>query len=201
MTIEAVNTAPDSPNRIHSDEAKQYGFRGGIVPGLTLYGYLAQALVDRYGEEWLGAGQMEVRFRRPVYDGDLISLSIEPDASADDDDVNLLITDESGEVVVRGAARRQRDDKVVDPADYPVLQHDDGPLPDGTPDVLGRLPVLAEWELDTTTSPSTSANSEPTTTSSTATSTRRSSPVCRPTSSDVDSTSAPASMWRSAADS
>ena len=37
----ALNTAPDSENRIHSDElAKEYGFEGGLVPGVTISAYL-----------------------------------------------------------------------------------------------------------------------------------------------------------------
>ena len=33
----ALNTAPDSENQIHSDEmAKEYGFKGGLVPGVTV---------------------------------------------------------------------------------------------------------------------------------------------------------------------
>ena len=37
----AFNQATDSENRIHSDEvARQYGFRGGLVPGVTVFAYL-----------------------------------------------------------------------------------------------------------------------------------------------------------------
>ena len=37
---EALNTAPDSDNKIHGDElAKQYGFEGGLVPGVTVVRY------------------------------------------------------------------------------------------------------------------------------------------------------------------
>ena len=33
----ALNTAPDSENEIHSDKlAKEYGFKGGLVPGVCL---------------------------------------------------------------------------------------------------------------------------------------------------------------------
>ena len=33
----ALTTAPDSQNQIHSDElAKEYGFEGGLVPGVTI---------------------------------------------------------------------------------------------------------------------------------------------------------------------
>ena len=46
----ALNTAPDSENRIHSDElAKEYGFEGGLVPGVTISAYLVHPLVERWG--------------------------------------------------------------------------------------------------------------------------------------------------------
>ena len=34
---EALNTAPDSKNEIHGDKlAKEFGFKGGLVPGVTI---------------------------------------------------------------------------------------------------------------------------------------------------------------------
>jgi hypothetical protein len=75
--VRAVNTAPDSENKIHSDQvAAQYGFRGGLVPGVTVYGYMAVPLVT-VEPEWLERGTMEVRFEEPVYDGDLVIVSVE----------------------------------------------------------------------------------------------------------------------------
>ena len=42
----ALNTAPDSENRIHGDElAKEYGFQGGLVPGVTISAYLVHPLI------------------------------------------------------------------------------------------------------------------------------------------------------------
>ena len=64
--ITAVNTAPDSENRMHSDEvAKRYGFRGGLVPGVTVFGYLAQVFEDDQGPEWQSQGWGELRLIRP----------------------------------------------------------------------------------------------------------------------------------------
>ena len=38
-TITAHNPATGSENRIHADDvARRYGFRGGLVPGVTVYG-------------------------------------------------------------------------------------------------------------------------------------------------------------------
>lgn len=66
----AVNTATESENKIHDDRvAAQYGFRGGLVPGVTVYGYMAVPLVEHV-PDWLERGWMNVRFLAPVYDGD-----------------------------------------------------------------------------------------------------------------------------------
>jgi hypothetical protein len=67
----ARNTAPFSDNKIHDDRvAAEYGFRGGLVPGVTVYGYMAGAVVSRLSKEWLERGWMHVRFQEPTYEGD-----------------------------------------------------------------------------------------------------------------------------------
>ena len=69
--VRACNTAPDSENRIHDDRtAALYGFRAGLVPGVTIYGYLTVPVIERFGVEWLTRGGMRVRFLQPFYDGD-----------------------------------------------------------------------------------------------------------------------------------
>jgi acyl dehydratase len=71
----ARNTSSVSENKIHEDTvAKQYGFRGGLVPGATTYAYLASYLTRVLGPEWAAGGSSTVSLVRPVYDGDLIRL-------------------------------------------------------------------------------------------------------------------------------
>lgn len=80
--VRAVNTAADSENKIHNDAvAASYGFRGGLVPGVTVYGYLAAAVVEHFGDKWLERGAMDVRFERPVYEGQHLEITIEPEES------------------------------------------------------------------------------------------------------------------------
>ena len=75
--VRAVNTALDSENRIHDDRvAAEYGFRGGLVPGVTIYGYLAAAVMERLGPQWLRHGAMDVRFFEPFYEGEEVEISI-----------------------------------------------------------------------------------------------------------------------------
>src|SRR5258708_35796501 len=45
--VRAKNTAPDSENKIHDDRvAAEYGFRGGLVAGGAVYGYMNVAIFD-----------------------------------------------------------------------------------------------------------------------------------------------------------
>lgn len=81
MQVRAVNTALDSENKIHDDAvAARYGFRGGLVPGVTVYGYLAQAVCEHFGADWLERGAMDVRFHKPVYHGDDVTVALRAEA-------------------------------------------------------------------------------------------------------------------------
>lgn len=71
--VQAHNTAADSENRIHDDQvAASYGFRGGLVPGVTVYGYMVPAVVDRLGRPWLEHGSITMRLHAPCYEGDTV---------------------------------------------------------------------------------------------------------------------------------
>lgn len=76
--VTARNHSHASENRIHSDEvARRYGFRGALVPGVAVFGYMTRPLVERLGEAWLGDSQSAVRFLKPAYDGDTLSIELE----------------------------------------------------------------------------------------------------------------------------
>jgi len=49
---------------------RSYGFRGGLVPGVTVYGYLTVPVLRRFGLDWLERGSMSVRFQQPIYEGE-----------------------------------------------------------------------------------------------------------------------------------
>jgi acyl dehydratase len=111
--VEAFNTATASTNKIHDDAvARQYGFRGGLVPGVDVYAYLTQAPVQRWGLEWLRGGGIEARFVQPVYDGDRVSITVQ---DVGERQLDLELTDSGG---VRCATARARLDP--DPIDRPV---------------------------------------------------------------------------------
>jgi acyl dehydratase len=74
--VEAFNTAKASENKIHDDAvARRFGFGGGLVPGVDVYAYMAHQPVSRWGSAWLERGTAECRFQKPVYDGDIATVT------------------------------------------------------------------------------------------------------------------------------
>jgi hypothetical protein len=99
--VVAFNSAHDSENKIHDDAtARRFGFGGGLVPGVDVYGYMTHLPTLRWGRNWLERGAAECRFLKPVYDGDIATVT-----ARDDGDGALDITVESrGEVCAIGRA-------------------------------------------------------------------------------------------------
>jgi hypothetical protein len=98
----AVNTAPDSENRMHGEEAARYGFASGLVPGVDVLAYLAHQGVERWGADWLEAGRMAGRLVAPVYDRDeVVVRSVESAEIAGGLDAEVIGPDGS----VRATAR------------------------------------------------------------------------------------------------
>jgi hypothetical protein len=88
--LTAFNTATASTNKIHDDDvARQYGFRGGLVPGVDVYAYLTHLPVREWGRGWLEDGRISARFVTPVYDGREVTAS----GTWDGDDLDLIVTD------------------------------------------------------------------------------------------------------------
>lgn len=74
--VKARNTSETSENKIHDNEvARRYGFRGALVPGVTLYAYLTHPLVEAFGTAWLERGTASVRFLKPVLDGEEVAVT------------------------------------------------------------------------------------------------------------------------------
>jgi acyl dehydratase len=74
--VKARNTSSSSENKIHDEQiARQYGFRGALVPGVTVYAYLTHPLVEAFGAAWLERGTANVRFVKPIHDGEEVRLA------------------------------------------------------------------------------------------------------------------------------
>jgi hypothetical protein len=99
--VRAVNGSTESENKIHEDSvARQYGFRGGLVPGVTDYAYMTRPALDAFGPEWLERGD-ERPLREALYDGEMV---IARATVADAGTLTLEALNESGEVCAPGAA-------------------------------------------------------------------------------------------------
>src|SRR4030095_11684164 len=74
--VKARNTSSSSENKIHDEQiARQYGFRGALVPGVTVYAYLTHPLVEAFGAAWLERGTANVRFLKPIHDGEEVRIA------------------------------------------------------------------------------------------------------------------------------
>lgn len=122
--LTAFNNATDSENRIHADDvARDYGFRGGLVPGVTVYAYVTHPAVEAIGPEWIETGGADVRFLAPCYDGNEVTVSAEPST----DDGFALSALSVGDICASGHAwAGSRGSEPPDAADYSA-----GPLEGG----------------------------------------------------------------------
>jgi acyl dehydratase len=76
-SIVARNLPEHANNSIHTDEgARAAGFERALVAGVTSYGYCLHPVIEHFGLDWLAKGEAKVRFRSPVFDGDLVSFPL-----------------------------------------------------------------------------------------------------------------------------
>jgi len=140
----AFNTAAASENKIHDDSiAQRFGFRGGLVPGVEVYAYMAHVPVALWGRAWLESGAAECRFIKPVYDGAIARVIVVEDASSE----VALCVESAGERCATGRAfmpSKQPAPPAVDalPAGIPPIERppaSDGSLAPGR--ALGIAPM------------------------------------------------------------
>jgi acyl dehydratase len=135
--VRAVNE-PGSSNLVHEDEfARRLGFRAGLVPGVAIYGYLAEVADERWGGRWLRGGTMSARFLKPVYDGEEVTVS----GADGDGGLELEARNPAGELCANGRATLHEDLPLPDPARYPEapLPREPGPAAFQAGQVLGSL--------------------------------------------------------------
>jgi hypothetical protein len=79
-----VTATPDPPpvgipNPIHAEDgASSAGYAGALVAGVRMYGWVAEAVVEALGPGWLDDGWADVTLRRPLYAGDLVTITVAP---------------------------------------------------------------------------------------------------------------------------
>jgi hypothetical protein len=133
----AFNEVPESENAIHGDDvAAQYGFEGGLVPGVTVSAYLAHPAVEAWGLAYVSCGAARLVIEKPVYDGRPFSVDVTADGKHAYD---AILTDQAGAVRARGRCwipeqlpdpPRRRGDPEVSPKMT---------RPFGTPQTMRRL--------------------------------------------------------------
>src|SRR5438105_8840479 len=102
--VRAHNMATRSANKIHDDAvAREYGFAGGLVPGVEVYAHMTHPVVQRWGRDWLTGGSMHVRLRRPVYDGREVSVTTRL-AGDEGGALELALRDDNGELCAEATA-------------------------------------------------------------------------------------------------
>ncbi|MCU1501616.1 MAG: uncharacterized protein JWM12_970 [Ilumatobacteraceae bacterium] len=100
-TVVAANLPEHARNPIHTDAGAQAaGFPRALVAGVTTYAYLTHPVVAAWGEEWLRSGGGEVRFRKPVFDGDIVECVPVIDADSIVRGLGEVDGGDSGRVVV-----------------------------------------------------------------------------------------------------
>ena len=132
--VRARNTSADSENKIHDDTvAASYGFRGGLVPGVTVYGYMTVPIVARFAHDWLERGSMQVKFHQPFYEGEEVSVQAEVDWDSEPVKVTVIAQREDGTVCATGLATVNDSSRWLgEPRleEYPVA---DLPVPEARP--------------------------------------------------------------------
>jgi hypothetical protein len=87
--IRSVTATPDPPpvgipNPIHAaDGASSAGYAGALVAGVRTYGWVAEAVIEVLGPGWLDDGWADVTLRRPLFAGDVVTITIGPRSAAD----------------------------------------------------------------------------------------------------------------------
>ena len=99
----ALNTAPDSENQIHSDDlAKRYGFKGGLVPGVTISAYLLHPVIESAGMGWLEKGYAHCKITSPLYDGENFEVISE---SSREGQTNTFLKNEDGKIIANAESK------------------------------------------------------------------------------------------------
>lgn len=115
-TVTAYNSAARSENKIHDDAvARRFGFAGGLVPGVTLFAYLARPVAESLGRHWLADGRMNASFVAPVYEGESVT------GTYADDDGTATLTKSGGLSCVTGSAARGHGQPLL-PLDIPEAE-------------------------------------------------------------------------------
>jgi len=101
--VRAAPSEIEPPNLIYQDEqARHYGYRGGLVPTASIYAYMSHSLVELLGRDWLDRGSAEVRFEHPLFDGEELRVSGQVSSVEEDGSLGIDYRAENGSGVACG---------------------------------------------------------------------------------------------------
>jgi acyl dehydratase len=142
--VTARATGEAFENKIHENElARQYGFRGGLVPGVVVYAWMTRPVMEALGMDWLERGGFAARFARPIYYGEPATVEATvTERTADRLAIEALARDRSNEVCAR--ATFTLDEGPASPP--PAARYPAAALPSArapvTREILAGQPVL-----------------------------------------------------------
>ncbi len=89
---------------IHDDDvARARGYKAALVPGAFVYGHISRVAIEAWGQVWSECGGMGARFRRPVYNGDVLTIrAAELEGSPEMRRAGISAVNEEGEEVASG---------------------------------------------------------------------------------------------------
>lgn len=107
LTVEAINSSANAKGSIHDDEkAKEMGYEGGFVPGVTVLGYMLRLIRSVYGNAALEGLEFEGRLRRPTYAGVAVTVTGSVMEATDEGvALKLAVVDPKGDETAVGTAR------------------------------------------------------------------------------------------------
>lgn len=145
-TVIAHNASLHSDNKIHDDAvARKYGFAGGLVPGVTVYAYMASPLAAAYGARWLSHGGATVSLIHPLYEGEAATahaVVLEADGAAGRVSFDLWAENPARQRCGTSTAWIALEDAPAAAAIPDFVRTDPGPAPDPRPELqLEGAPV------------------------------------------------------------
>jgi acyl dehydratase len=122
--VASLSDDPHFKGSIHDDSsARTFGYQSALVPGPVVYGYLSQIPIEVWGLDWLEHGVMTSHSRRPVYQGDEITVSASGIEITDEGaSMRLTAHNAAGQEVASGEATLPNEPGVApDAAEFPVI--------------------------------------------------------------------------------
>jgi len=96
-------TLYSGPGNIHSDVevAKRTGLDAPIAQGMMTLAYASELMTNVLGAEWLERGEISVKFTKPVFAEDVVTVT----AEASGDEYEVQAHNQDGDLLMVGEAR------------------------------------------------------------------------------------------------